>query len=229
MFDGGKVKQLTLILTNAAYPGPPEQVVATLIEQLLEGGSSHLRQRQKGGAAGRQGGRSTGSSMSWRSNSTCCAPTQLSPNAFSAATAIPTPAAATLTFPGSKPHSLRRRGFGVHLLRADKAPSYFRNPHAQLKGTSASPETGVPADSIIPPSRVFPGSSGPRGGRRLFGEGHVRQNHNRKPIFSDCPNDLKELLEIDRFDNVRTTAHVIHFKDLLFLLRSGQDNDWQAF
>jgi hypothetical protein len=41
-----KVKQFKLVLTNGAYPGPPEQVAARLIEEMLERGRSHLRRRQ---------------------------------------------------------------------------------------------------------------------------------------------------------------------------------------
>jgi hypothetical protein len=40
-----KVKHFKLILTNGAYPVPPEQVAARLIDGMLERGHSHLRQR----------------------------------------------------------------------------------------------------------------------------------------------------------------------------------------
>lgn len=69
---------------------------------------------------------------------------------------------------------------------------------------------------------------GPRADCCFFRQGNLRQNHNRKPIFSDSPDDVNEIVEIDRFDDVRATAHLVHFQDLFFLLRSGQDNDWQC-
>jgi hypothetical protein len=40
-----KVKQFKVVLTNGAYPAPPDQVAGRLIEQMLERGGSHLRRR----------------------------------------------------------------------------------------------------------------------------------------------------------------------------------------
>jgi hypothetical protein len=48
----------------------------------------------------------------------------------------------------------------------------------------------------------------------------VGQNHNRKPIVRKGPNNLQEFLEIDRLNNVRTTAQLVHFKNLFVLCGS---------
>jgi hypothetical protein len=36
---------------------------------------------------------------------------------------------------------------------------------------------------------------------------------------------MKKLLEVDRFDDVRTAPQLVHRQDLLFIRRRGQDND----
>jgi len=83
------------------------------------------------------------------------------------------------------------------------------------------------ARNLYGPKRKPPAhrSSRARMALRSFDRGG--QDDDRKPIVSDCPNHLQELIEIDWLDDIRTAAEFVHLESLSVLRGSGQDDDWQ--
>jgi hypothetical protein len=120
--------------------------------------------RERMEALGRQGGRSTGSSVSWRSNSTCCAAYSAFAQRFFCRSRNPCPGRWHSNFAWIEtafPATARVR------CRAEKVPKLLPQSTAQLKGGPASQKTGVLADSIIPQAE-FSGLLRPARGPSLF-------------------------------------------------------------